>query len=199
MTRYGNDIRAIRRVIPVSFASARKYWWRSVGIYRDRGEISRALLVELAAGDYAIRSKAARKKRKPRGIPCPATGAFRKYVDRYDTPDGRRDLIVFLRARFSAGYKIYSKPIERVFPLRVGRFTKAEADRWDDKKMMEYVNLALAGRDWKTRLASLEIAGKGWLKDLAQRKGLRLSGKGSRRVRGKHGRKGNRRHRGRGV
>jgi hypothetical protein len=55
------------------------------------------------------------------------------------------------------------------------------------------------------RIATIKLAGKGWLKDKRDREGIRLSGKHSRRdsrwrkARGKRGHQGNRAHRTRSI
>jgi hypothetical protein len=207
--RYWNDIRAIRTATAGSTREARRIWREIVGV---RSAVTREWIVREAG----MRAPRRIHTYDPEGkTPLPATGAFRKYIDDYDAPDGRRDLILFLHAKPSAKYVRITGKAEWTFPARVGRMTRAEAERMTDAELMERARMGLHSAEM--RIADIQIAGKGWLKDLEDRRGLRLSGRRSRRdaawrrerkarqererrwKRRGHGRGRNRPHRGRGI
>jgi len=185
---YWNDIHAIQRKTGKTSATARRAYRKIVRKAGGRSQISRDDILSIGLG----------KKYK-----CPAQGAFRKYVDRYDTPDGRRDLIIFLDCVPSAQYRMLHHRKRYVFPVNVGRKTREQAERKTDAQWVEFARMKMQSSEM--RIATIKLAGKGWLKDRRDREGIRLSGKHSRRdkrwrkARGKRGHQGNRTHRTRSI
>jgi len=168
---YWNDIHFIQRKTGKTFRATRKAYKRIVKRAGGRSETSRSDILSIVAG---------------RKYKCPAQGAFKKYVNRYDTPDGRRDLIIFLDCVPSAHYRRVTGQKRFVFPVNIGRMTRKEAERMTDAQHVERARMKMQSSEM--RIAKITLAGKGWLKDRTERKGIRL-------VRGKCGRKGNKKNR----
>jgi hypothetical protein len=181
LVRYWNDVRAIRAETGARFADARHLWRDVVVEAGGRDLITRDEIVD--------RVESEEPPERASSYDLPAVGAFRKYVDPYDTPDGRRDLIIFLRAKPGASYAKRTGRSVYVFPVNVGRMTSAEERRYTDAQLVEMAREKLHSAEM--RRSGIVLAGKGWLKDRDERTGIRLSGKGSRG----HGRKRDSAHR----